>query len=133
MFIDYSVAPSVPLSPPSGGGVTSPVPESGGVVDCTGVSTGVGDGVTTGVGSGVGAGVGSGVGCGVAGTGVGASVGTGVATTSSETDSDCGSSVGVVELAEEVLVTLDAVETDTSLSPICLATFFTVGRSSSVI
>lgn len=117
--------------------------------------TGVGSGVAgTGVGSGVagtgvaGSGVGvAGTGVGVAGTGVGSGVagsgvgsctgggvGSGVCTTVSwETDSDWGSSVGAVELADEVVVTVDAVDTDTSLSPTCLPTFFTVGRSSSVI
>lgn len=116
----------------------------------TGVDTGVGSGVAgtgvgvagTGVGSGVaGTGVGvagTGVGSGVAGSGVGSctggGVGSGVCTTVSwETDSDWGSSVGAVELADEVVVTVDAVDTDTSLSPTCLPTFFTVGRSSSVI
>ena len=111
--------------------------------------TGVGSGVAgTGVaGSGVGvAGTGVGVagsgvgvaGSGVAGSGVGSctggGVGSGVCTTVSwETDSDWGSSVGAVELADEVVVTVDAVDTDTSLSPTCLPTFFTVGRSSSVM
>ena len=60
------------------------------------------------------------------------SCGGGVATTSSE--EEAGSLVlGAALLEGAVLVTLAAVEVDTSLSPMCLATFLTVGRSSSVI
>ena len=60
------------------------------------------------------------------------SCGGGVATTSSE--EEAGSLVlGAALLEGAVLVTLAAVEVDTSLSPTCLATFLTVGRSSSVI
>lgn len=60
------------------------------------------------------------------------SCGGGVATTSSE--EEAGSLVlGAALLEGAVLVTLAAVEVETSLSPTCLATFLTVGRSSSVI
>lgn len=97
---------------------------AGAGVGVAGLGSWVGCSVGTGV---AGSGVGSGVGACV-GACVGATVGTGVSTTSSwEVDSE------EVELADEVFVTLDAVETETSLSPMCLATFFTVGRSSSVI
>lgn len=90
--------------------------------------SGVGASVGTGVGACVGTGVGACVGTGVGAT-VGAAVGAGVTTTSDEEDCDwlC------VALDDEVLVTVDAVEEETSLSPMCFATFFTVGRSSSVI
>ena len=69
----------------------------------------------------VGTWVGTGVGACV-GAWVGATVGAGVSTTW-EVDSED------TALEELVLVTLDAVEVETSLSPTCLATFFTVGRS----
>ena len=83
----------------------------------------MGDGAGEGVGAWVGSGVGATVGC-----GVGAAVGVGVATTSEE------ATLSLAALLEgAVLVTLAAVEVDTSLSPTCLATFLTVGRSSSVI
>ena len=95
-----------------------------------GVGSGVGEGVDSGVGDGAGEGVGAWVGSGVGATvgcGVGAAVGVGVATTSED------ATLSLAALLEEVVVTLAAVEVDTSLSPMCLATFLTVGRSSSVI
>lgn len=81
------------------------------------VGSGVGAGVAVGSGVGVGAAVGSGVGVGVTSTYV---------LSLSASLSDSASEVSV-------LVTTGVVYVTTSFSPVCLATFVTVGRSSSVM
>lgn len=78
-----------------------------------------------------GAGVTTGVGAWV-GTGVGAWVGTGVGSAAVELE-EVSLSLLAVESGAAVVVTTGVVKVTTSFSPVCTATFLTVGRSSSVM
>lgn len=79
----------------------------------------------------VGTWVGTGVGAWV-GTGVGAWVGTGVGSAAVELE-EVSLSLLAVESGAAVVVTTGVVKVTTSFSPVCTATFLTVGRSSSVM